>query len=222
MVAQLARRRASTVVSRIQSLIDRVAPPETRRQLTSNAKTFANEQPLLASFLFTQLALSALPLLLFVSFALGTAILSFFAAVAFAAFWIGAALLVLLPTLFLTGSAGILIWLWAVGSFLVGRFLYRLTFVRTEEYSPNQTTSISDISISDVLPNGVASSLQIPRKEINSSPAKTAPAFSVPAVVKDSMSQAQESAEAAGNSEALEEKKEMEAELLKGVPTEES
>ncbi|KAI9762657.1 MAG: hypothetical protein M4579_000275 [Chaenotheca gracillima] len=132
MVVQALRQRA-------QSVVDRVAPPETRRQVSANAQQFAREQPVLAIFLFVQVVLSALPVLLFASFAAGTILLAFFAAVAFSLFWVGIALLLLVPTLFVTFSIGIFVWLWAVGTWLSVSFAYNFINDRREKragYAP--------------------------------------------------------------------------------------
>jgi membrane protein implicated in regulation of membrane protease activity len=55
---------------------------------------------------------------------LGTLALSFISALVFTLFWIGVALLVLLPTLFITVSLAIMTWVWAVSSFVVARWVY--------------------------------------------------------------------------------------------------
>jgi hypothetical protein len=78
------------------------------------------------SFLFIQLLLSFTPIALFASFALATILFSFITALLFSLFWIGAALLVLVPTLFVTVSLGIAVWIWAVSSFLVTRWAYNM------------------------------------------------------------------------------------------------
>lgn len=79
----------------------------------------------LQSFITTQLALSFLPLLLFIAFALSTVAFSLAAAVIFSLFWIGVAFMLLIPTLLVTSSIAVLVWGWAVGSFLIARWLYR-------------------------------------------------------------------------------------------------
>jgi hypothetical protein len=83
-------------------------------------KTDSAEQ----TFLLTQLLLSFTPLALFLSFVLGLLLLSFITALLFSLFWIGVALLVLVPTLFITVSLGIVVWIWGVGSFAVARWVY--------------------------------------------------------------------------------------------------
>jgi hypothetical protein len=79
----------------------------------------------LQSFIVSQLLLSFLPLLLFTTFALSTVAFSLGAAVVFALFWISVAFMLLVPTLLVTSSIAVLVWGWAVGSFLVARWLYR-------------------------------------------------------------------------------------------------
>ncbi|KAH7141292.1 hypothetical protein B0J13DRAFT_556579 [Dactylonectria estremocensis] len=85
---------------------------------------FANHDSFPQSFIVAQLLFSFLPVLLFVSFALSTVAFSLGAALVFALFWIGVAFMVLVPALLLTSSVAVLIWAWAVGSFLVARWLY--------------------------------------------------------------------------------------------------
>lgn len=81
----------------------------------------------LQSFLAVQIILSALPLLLFVSFSLVTLVVVLVAAIAFSVFWIGAALLILVPTLLAAFFGGLFVWIWAVGTYLFCRFAYRVT-----------------------------------------------------------------------------------------------
>lgn len=52
--------------------------------------------------------------------------LSLIAALLFSLFWIGIALLILVPTLFITVSLGIVVWIWAVSSFLAARWVYNV------------------------------------------------------------------------------------------------
>ena len=42
----------------------------------------------------------------------------------FSLFWIGVAFLALVPAVLVTSSIAVLVWAWAVGSFLVARWLY--------------------------------------------------------------------------------------------------
>ncbi|TVY65637.1 hypothetical protein LSUE1_G006975 [Lachnellula suecica] len=96
--------------------------------------TSINQEPKLTippkSFLAIQLALSLTPLLLFASFVLGVASLSFISALLFTLFWTGVALLFLLPTLFVTVSLGLIVWIWAVATLVVVRWVYNFVPVR--------------------------------------------------------------------------------------------
>lgn len=66
------------------------------------------------------------PIATFSGFVAGTLLLSFITAILFSLFWISAAILVLVPVLFITVSLGIAVWIWAVSSFLVARWLYNI------------------------------------------------------------------------------------------------
>ncbi|KAE9379297.1 hypothetical protein N431DRAFT_397538 [Stipitochalara longipes BDJ] len=118
------QQRTSGLIARIQSLVDKVVSPDTRKEYYSKAVAFAQDQPILFNFILIQFLLSSTPIALFLAFALGTLILSFITALLFSLFWIGIALLLLVPTLFITVSLGIVLWVWAVSSFLVARWVY--------------------------------------------------------------------------------------------------
>ncbi|KAJ2965361.1 hypothetical protein NUW58_g10898 [Xylaria curta] len=75
-------------------------------------------------FIAAQLLVSLFPLLIFTTFVLSTVALVLVCAVAFALFWTGVALLFLVPTLFFTSGLAVLVWLWAVGTYLVARAVY--------------------------------------------------------------------------------------------------
>ncbi|KAI9746663.1 MAG: hypothetical protein M1818_000377 [Claussenomyces sp. TS43310] len=134
------------IYARLQNLADRVISPDTRQQVYVNVRGFADEQPFLASFILIQVILSFTPIAIFASFVLGTLLLSFVTALLFSLFWIGAALLVLVPTLFVSVSLGIGVWIWAVSSFLVARWVYNLIPVNVkggmEVNMPNGKTMI--------------------------------------------------------------------------------
>jgi len=124
MVVAEARQVASDVFARAQRLLDSVVTPETRKQFYNNISAFANEHPLLATFIAFQLLLSFTPLALFAAFVTGTVLVSIIAALAFSLFWIGIAFLVLIPVLFITVPIGVFLWLSATSSFLVARWIY--------------------------------------------------------------------------------------------------
>ncbi|KAM0323865.1 hypothetical protein ACHAQA_008445 [Verticillium albo-atrum] len=109
-----------------QRQLDRAVSPTTRQQAYTSAADFAQERPLLFAFLTAQLIFSFLPLVIFATFALSTVAFALGAALIFALFWIGVALLVLVPTLFLTSSIGVIVWLWAAGSFVVAKKLWQV------------------------------------------------------------------------------------------------
>lgn len=121
-----AKEDARGVVSFSQRQLDRVVSPSKRRDVYDATSEFAHERPILFAFLLFQVVFSFLPLVTFAVFALSTVALALGSALVFSLFWIGVALLVLVPTLFLTSSIGLLVWLWAAGSFLVARKLWSL------------------------------------------------------------------------------------------------
>ncbi|KAN0114842.1 hypothetical protein V8E51_004386 [Hyaloscypha variabilis] len=118
------QQRASGLIARIQSLVDKVVSPDARKEYYSKTVAFAQDQPILFTFILIQFLLSSTPIALFLAFALGTLALSFITALLFSLFWIGIALLLLVPTLFITVSLGIVLWVWAVSSFLIARWVY--------------------------------------------------------------------------------------------------
>ncbi|MCJ1435773.1 hypothetical protein MMC27_005148 [Xylographa pallens] len=110
-----------------QNLLDRFFPPERRSELWAKFNKFATEKPMLASFLLSQIALSGIPIALFVVMTIGVFVFALVAALVvgvlgallFTAFCVGVALLVLLPVLFITTFAGAFIWLWGVGTYYI-------------------------------------------------------------------------------------------------------
>ncbi|KAI9784004.1 MAG: hypothetical protein M1816_001086 [Peltula sp. TS41687] len=223
---RMTRQKANSLMGRAMDLIDQVMPPETRRELTNNCYSLANDRPFLATpsplqtFLAIQILLSALPLLLFVSFTLATIVLAVVAALAFCIFWIVAALLILIPTLFAAVSAGLFIWIWAVGTYVFGRFAYRSVYPRLQQSAAagrktlqGAATTTSN-SIGNAARRSAVAANNYSNGSMSSSSTNTAPG--VPDLVKRSFNQAHESPEAAGNEEAVEEKKALEHELLDG------
>lgn len=85
-----------------------------------------NDQFIIQTFVVSQLLFCALPVALFVSFSLSTAVFALVSAVVFALFWFGVALLVLVPILFFTSGIAILVWLWAAATILIGRWAYQM------------------------------------------------------------------------------------------------
>ncbi|KAG8159280.1 hypothetical protein KVR01_010941 [Diaporthe batatas] len=105
---------------------DRVVSPDDRQKAYDSVLAFAQQQPLLFSFVVAQLLLSLIPILLFASFVLGTVALAISTAVIFCLFWVGVASILLGSTLFVTFGLAALGWLWLVGAYLAASFVYGL------------------------------------------------------------------------------------------------
>ncbi|KAK2027957.1 hypothetical protein LX32DRAFT_417139 [Colletotrichum zoysiae] len=139
-----AKGNAAGVYAYSQRQIDRVVSQDTRQKAYGSAYNLAQDQPFLFAFLLAQFIFSFLPILVFVSFAASTVAFAFGAAVVFSLFWIGVALLVLVPTLFFTCSIAVLVWVWAAGSFVVAKRLYDMSPIRAtgdlELHVPNGKT----------------------------------------------------------------------------------
>merc|ERR1712000_241404 len=113
---------ASSAYNYASHSLDRVVPPSSRQRAYDNILAFAQARPILFAFVLTQASLSFLPLLLFLTFTLLTVCFALGCAVVFSLFWIGVAFMLLVPTILVTGSNAV--WGWAVGSFVVARWLY--------------------------------------------------------------------------------------------------
>lgn len=110
-----------------KNVANNVVSPETRRDFYNGVKSFCIEQPYIASFMATQSLFNAVPIGIFSSFCLGLIIFTFFVGLCFVMFWVGAAMLVLVPVLAITGTFAIATWAWMVGSFLAMRWIYSMT-----------------------------------------------------------------------------------------------
>ncbi|KAL8840535.1 MAG: hypothetical protein Q9170_001288 [Blastenia crenularia] len=107
--------------------LDNIFPPERRNELIAKISKFAKEKPMMASFILSHLALSGVPMGLFfimtitvVIFSIIAAlILAVLAAVVFSVVCVGFALIILLPTLFITTAAASFIWLWGLGAYYI-------------------------------------------------------------------------------------------------------
>lgn len=108
-------------------ILDKWFPPEKREEFKNKLTKFATERPKLAAFLLSQIALSGIPLALFIImsivvfvFALLVGIIvGVLGAVIFTVSCLGLALIVLLPTLFVTTFAATFIFLWGVGAYYI-------------------------------------------------------------------------------------------------------
>ncbi|KAH8652227.1 hypothetical protein BX600DRAFT_441123 [Xylariales sp. PMI_506] len=116
--------RAQGVLSYGQRQVDRIVSPQYRQRTYEAVAAFATERPLVFAFIVAQLLFSSLPLVLFASFAVSTCIFALISAVIFSLFWIGVAMLFLVPALLVTFGVAVLTWLWAVATFIVGRWIY--------------------------------------------------------------------------------------------------
>ncbi|CAN8095245.1 unnamed protein product [Discula destructiva] len=105
---------------------DRVMPPDARQKAYDTTHAFALERPIVFSFLVAQALFSLLPVLLFISFVLGTLSLALTSALLFSLFWIGVAALILASTLFITSGLAVLAWAWLMGIYLAASFAYGL------------------------------------------------------------------------------------------------
>lgn len=116
-----------TLLSKLQSQLNRVIPPERQETLKSQSSSFASRRPFLASILISQLAFSGVPLLLFALLSIGVLLFSLVTALVlgilssllFTAFCVGIALLVLLPVLMVTTFLGIVVCGWGWVGWLV-------------------------------------------------------------------------------------------------------
>ncbi|OTA52463.1 hypothetical protein K449DRAFT_440749 [Hypoxylon sp. EC38] len=124
-----AKAKANDLIAYGQRQVDRVVSPPTRQKVYDGVYNLATEKPVLFSFAAFQLTLSLAPVLLFAGFAATTIAVSLISAILFSLFWIGIATLFLVPTLFITFSIALLLWLWAAATFFAGRWAYeRLPF----------------------------------------------------------------------------------------------
>ncbi|KAL9126875.1 MAG: hypothetical protein Q9175_007839 [Cornicularia normoerica] len=107
--------------------LDSIFPPEKRNELMAKISKFATEKPMLASFIASQIALTGFPLGLFIVMTITVVVFALLAgliiglvgAVLFIVVCVGFALVILLPTLFLTTAAATFIWLWGMGGYYI-------------------------------------------------------------------------------------------------------
>lgn len=115
------------MVNKGSAWLDNIFPPEKRNELMAKISKFATEKPMMASFILSHLALSGVPMGLFVIMTITVVIFSIIvalilavlAAVLFSVACVGFALIILLPTLFITTAAASFIWLWGLGAFYI-------------------------------------------------------------------------------------------------------
>jgi len=118
---------ASGLVGKSKGIIDSIIPPEKRAELLTKLQTFAITNPKLAGFLLANLALTGLPLAMFILFTITVFVFSLIvsllvgllAALLFTVFMVGMALLVILPTVFFITMAATFIFLWGLGGYYI-------------------------------------------------------------------------------------------------------
>lgn len=131
---------ASGLMALLQRMVDRVVTPEQREQAYERIGQFAKERPMLASFIACQVLTSSVPIGVFAAFTSSVATLSLGAAMMFSLFWFGVAVMVLIPTLFVTVSLGSIMFFWGVMVQLVWNVLpmaIKNFFSQTREEADN-------------------------------------------------------------------------------------
>ncbi|KAI9818401.1 MAG: hypothetical protein M1827_000459 [Pycnora praestabilis] len=144
---------AGGVLNKGQGYLDKWFPPEKREELTTRISKFAAEKPALASFLLSHIALSGIPIGLFVVFTLGILVfalvaglvIAVLAALIFSALCVGFALLILLPVLFITTFAAVFVWLWGVGAYYLLKWFNKEEIPGITKGSNNKSTEKSEI-----------------------------------------------------------------------------
>ncbi|RCI17403.1 hypothetical protein L249_1911 [Ophiocordyceps polyrhachis-furcata BCC 54312] len=132
------RRRSSVEVAAegalnlVQSCLDSVVSPQSRRRAYDYASSVASSRPILFSLVVSQLVFFSLPLLLFVAFVSATVAFAVGAAILFVFFWAALGLLLLLPALIVASSIALLAWAWALSSFFVVRWVFLLAVATTK------------------------------------------------------------------------------------------
>ncbi|KAH7122753.1 hypothetical protein B0J11DRAFT_559822 [Dendryphion nanum] len=114
-----------TVRSQFLTILDRIFPPEQRAEMLEKLKTFAINNPKLAAFLTAQIAFTGFPLLMFIAFSItvflfaliAALLIGLIAALLFTVLMVAVALIVVLPTIFLTTFFATFVFLWGLGGF---------------------------------------------------------------------------------------------------------
>jgi hypothetical protein len=115
----------SGVLAYVHRSVDRVAPPSSRQKAFDDVSAFAKGRPILFVFLASLLAFSVLPLVLFTAFAVSVTATAFTAASLFSLFWVGLAVVVLVPALLISGAGALLFATWVAAGLLTSQWLYQ-------------------------------------------------------------------------------------------------
>ncbi|KAF2773495.1 hypothetical protein EJ03DRAFT_100389 [Teratosphaeria nubilosa] len=115
------------IAAKGKAALDRVISPEQRASLLAKLQAFMLRNPKLSAFLGMQLALTGVPLFLFILFTITVGIfailtgliLGLLGAVLFIVFAVGVALVVVLPLVFFTTMAACFLFLWGLGGFYI-------------------------------------------------------------------------------------------------------
>ena len=135
----------SNVINMGSGYMDKWFPPARREELKSKLTQVATERPALAGFILSNLAISGLPLALFFVMTLTVFVFSLVAALLvgvlgallFTVFCVGVALIILLPTLFITTFAASFVFLWGVCAYYIVKWF-------NEKSVPGIHTSLGD------------------------------------------------------------------------------
>ncbi|KAF2841504.1 hypothetical protein M501DRAFT_990011 [Patellaria atrata CBS 101060] len=122
---------ASNVVGKGKNILDSIFPPEKRAEVLTKLQTFALNNPKLAAFLLTNIALTGFPIFLFLVFTitvfvfslLTSLLVALLAALLFTAAMVLVALFVVLPTVFMTTMAATFVFLWGLGGYYLLKWL---------------------------------------------------------------------------------------------------
>jgi Promethin len=109
----------SSITERLEKIADRIMTPKRRETVQQHVLLFTISRPLLATFLYSQIAFSGTPIVIFILFTIGVFLFSFLSALivaavialAFTGLCVGFALLVLLPTVIVTTFIGVTAWI---------------------------------------------------------------------------------------------------------------
>lgn len=113
--------------SKAQGVIDSLFPPEKRAEVLARLQAFVISNPKLSAFFLSNIALTGLPLIMFGVFTITVFVFSLvaallvgvLAALLFTVFMVGVALLVVLPTVFITTMGATFLFLWGLGGYYI-------------------------------------------------------------------------------------------------------
>ncbi|WPH02084.1 Hypothetical protein R9X50_00493900 [Acrodontium crateriforme] len=118
---------AGMIKGKFMGMLDRFFPPEARANMWAKIQSFMLANPKLSAFLGMNLALTGIPLGLFILFTITVALfalivgllLGLLGAVIFILFCVGTALVIVLPFIFFTTAAATFLFLWGLGGYYI-------------------------------------------------------------------------------------------------------